>query len=412
MPNPSPDDDATVVVQRSRPGSNPPPPPKRGAPRGLIAAALVVVALAAGGGWLLLRGSPAPPPAALAVTGSPAGPTPAPAPAAEPPTPPPTPASAPAAEPPPAPAKLAALSPAPTAPAPAAPIAAPPIATLPVFELKTATEAEIVVHSAADLAVFRFAPAPSIVVLDFPALQDQGLTLNRVAALVEKAGQPHDRVLNDAELDAAVKAHGDTTASYYYGHDYTAAELVRFFALADKGGIKLLPQEERLRALLRQLGWLTAAKPEGALISLSRAGADADITPAARATILHHELSHGAFFTEPRFAAYVRNFWKTALTAKEREALKHFLAADGYEPSDEDLTVNEMQAYLMFTHDHEFFDIAGVGLTAARRTQLEAAFRHGMPDGWVKAMPPSLAPIIPPAPAAISAACGSAQSCR
>ena len=266
--------------------------------------------------------------------------------------------------------------------------------------------------------MFSFAPAPAIVVLDFPNLLEQGLTLNRIAALVEKAGQPHDRVLNDAELAAAVKLHGDTTASYYYGHDYTSAHLARFFALADQAGIKLNPQEERLRALVRQLGWLTPNPPAGALLSFSRVGADADITPAARAAILHHELSHGAFFTEPRYAAYVHNFWKTALTEKERASLRHFLAEDGYEPGDEELTVNEMQAYLMFTHDHDFFDIAAVGLTAARRKQLEAAFRHGLPDVWIKTMPAEppagiAAPVAAAVrPAATSAGCGPARPCR
>ena len=95
--------------------------------------------------------------------------------------------------------------------------------------------------------MFRFAADPRIVVLDFPTLRQQGAMLNRVASLIEKAGLPRDRVLNDAELDAAIRAGGDTLETYYYGHDYPAAALVRFFALADAAHVALDPEEQRLR---------------------------------------------------------------------------------------------------------------------------------------------------------------------
>ncbi len=448
MSDPSQGGDETVIMPRRAspvagvPQASPPQPARRG----LLFAGVAVVALllAAGGGWWLLGSGPqsappAPPPEQVAVVSPPAGPVPAAQPAdarvdAAPPAPlaaappavvPPAvvpPLAAPPAE---APQQVALLAPVPKPPETTPPITAP--APLPPFDIKPADEAAILAHSAAELAVFHFVPAPSVVVLDFPSLLDQGMALNRVAAFVEKAGQPHDRVLDDAGLDAAVKAHGDTTGSYYYGHDYTAAQLARFFTLADKDAIKLNPAEQRVRALLDQLGWLKpGGPPPAALLSISRAGADPDITPAARAAILHHELSHGAYFTEPKYAAYVRNFWQTGLTAKEREAIRHYLAADGYEPGDEDLTVNEMQAYLMFTHDHDFFDITAVGLTQARRKQLETAFRQGIPVPWVKAMPSEplrlpgapvasagpAAPAAKPRPAATSAACAPGQHCR
>ena len=61
--------------------------------------------------------------------------------------------------------------------------------------------------------------------------------LDRLAAFVEKAGVPHDRVLTDAELDATIREHGDTVETFYLGHDYAAASLLRFFAAADRQGI-------------------------------------------------------------------------------------------------------------------------------------------------------------------------------
>src|SRR5262249_56029658 len=59
-------------------------------------------------------------------------------------------------------------------------------------------------------------------------------------------------------------------------HDYSAAALARFFALADRDHIELRVEEERLRTLLRQEGWLAPGAVAG-LISLPAVGADAKI---------------------------------------------------------------------------------------------------------------------------------------
>jgi hypothetical protein len=264
--------------------------------------------------------------------------------------------------------------------APSPPPAAP---KAPAFAVGFADEAAILADPAEHLSLFRFAGDPRIVVLDFPALTPQGRMFNRVAALTEKAGLPRDRVLSDDELEAAIRAAGDTAATFYYGHDYPAAALVRFFALADRDHVALDADEERLRGLLRQLGWFDA-NADGALISLSREGADPDITASARAAILHHELSHGAFFVDPAYAEYTRNFWRTALTAAEREAVTRFLAGEDYDSADDTLMVNEMQAYTMFTDDPHFFLPANFGMSAARRAALRAVFRRDLPVDWLR----------------------------
>src|SRR5262249_34614714 len=149
-------------------------------------------------------------------------------------------------------------------------------------------------------------------------------TLNRMAAFVEKAKQPHDRPLTDQELDAAVHAGGSTVETYYFGHDYAAASLAQFFALADSMHITVDPQEETLRALLRQEGLLMPGVA-AALISVPAVGSDPLITGAARRAILRHELSHGEFFSNPDYAEYVRRFWMTELTAEERDSVRGFL---------------------------------------------------------------------------------------
>jgi hypothetical protein len=274
---------------------------------------------------------------------------------------------------------------APPAPIPA-PMSAPaPVATAqaPAFPIETADEQQIREHLPTDLTVFRFAGNPRILVLDFASLHEQGLMLNRVAAMVEKAGLPHDRVLTDDELDKAIRAQGETVETFYYGHDYAASALVRFFALADEENVELNAQEEKLRALLRQAGWFAAGNTAG-LISVPAIGSDAKITASAREAILRHELSHGEFFSNPAYAAYVHSFWMNALTELERGAFRRFLAKEQYDAGDEELMYNEMQAYLMFTRDRLFFSPAMAGLSDARLTELRRMFLGGMPQGWLR----------------------------
>jgi hypothetical protein len=249
------------------------------------------------------------------------------------------------------------------------------------FHIEAADEATILAHEATQLTVFRFASNTDIVVLDFPTLRMQGEMLNRIASLIEKAGLPRDRVLTDAELATAIRARGDTVETYYYGHDYSAASLAFFFATADRQHITLGSQENQLRALVAQLGW-SAPNPTGALISVPRVSAA--VSETMRATMLHHELSHGEFFTDPAYAARVHQFWLTALTEEERAAVRHFLGSMDYDTANEELMYNEMQAYLMFTYDPRFFLPANVAMTEGRRLQLQTAFLSRMPDGWLK----------------------------
>ncbi len=272
---------------------------------------------------------------------------------------------------------------------------APPLLVVPGEDIRTGSEAAILANDPEHLTVFRFAPNPGILVLDFPDLAQQGQMLNRVAAFVEKAGLPHDRVLTDAELDAAIRTSGETPSTYYYGHDYRAADLVRFFALADVDGVALTPEEERLRRLLRQVGW-TNTNAAGALISIPRTGADPLVDLTARGTILHHELSHGEYFTNRAYAAYVATFWRDEMQDTDRAAFRRFLAADGYDPAIEDLMMNEMQAYLMHTRDPRFFNPANFGIAPARLADLQATFLLGMPPGWLRDCTPGPAA---PAPA-------------
>ncbi len=249
--------------------------------------------------------------------------------------------------------------------------------------LMLADERAIAAERPAALAVHRFAANPRILVLDFPGLTEQGLMFNRVAAFAEKSGAPRDRLLSDAELAAAIAAHGDTVGTYYYGHDYSSATLARFFAVADRDGVALNAQERRLRALAGAQGMLVANSDQ-AVITLPRLGADPQIDAAFRAATLRHELSHGEFFTVPAYADYVRAFWRDTMDARDRAAFTHFLASQEYDASQPDLTVNEMQAYLVHTPDKRLISARIVGLPDEVWDALRTKFIAGMPAGWLR----------------------------
>ncbi|WP_372623357.1 hypothetical protein [Falsiroseomonas sp.] len=249
-----------------------------------------------------------------------------------------------------------------------------------------ATEQEILADAGRGLRVFRLAANPEVLVLSFGTLEAQGRMLNRLAALVEKAGLPRDRLLDDAELAAAIEAAGATAADWYFGHDYRAADLRRFFALAREGGVRLTPEEQALRDLMRREG---LDRPGSNAVVVSVPGAAAPVDAALRAAILRHELSHAAYFSNPDYAAHVRRFWAEALTEEERAAWRRFLAQEGYEAATDDLAMNEMQAYLAHTPDPRLFDDATLGLPAERVARMRAAFLAGMPTDWPREATPS-----------------------
>lgn len=253
----------------------------------------------------------------------------------------------------------------------------------PGIAITLADEAEILSNEAVHTTVFRFAPNRRVLVLDFASLREQGLMLNRVAAMVEKQGQPRDRVLSDEELDAAIAAAGDTIETYYYGHDYAAIDLARFFAAADRDGVTLRTEEEWLRRLLVQEG-LAHPGANGAVITIPKIGAGEGVDALLRATILRHELSHAEFFTNPHYAEYVRRFWHNGLDDHGRDAFRRYLAAQGYDLSLEDLMANEMQAYLMHTADKRLFSAASLGVAVEQIDRWQAGFLLGMPNGWLR----------------------------
>jgi hypothetical protein len=123
----------------------------------------------------------------------------------------------------------------------------------------------------------------------------------------------------------------------------------------------------------------------GAIISLPPPGDDGIRDAHGRAAILRHEISHGVYFTDPAYAAYVRRFWDTVLDAGERDKFRRFLGGEGYDTANDDLMRNETQAYLVFTPDRRFFSAGAVGLGDAETAALQRKFIEAMPVAWLKA---------------------------
>lgn len=194
----------------------------------------------------------------------------------------------------------------------------------PRFDPGSADETAILAEQPAMLTATRWSPAPAVLVLDFPDLEQQGRMLDRVAALVEKAAAPRYRVLSPAQLADLLARTNDTVATFYYGHDYRAADLARFFSLAARDHIALGTEEQRLHDMAAALGWLQPGAA-GALVSIVAIGGA--VSPRMRRTILHHELSHGVYFTHPGYVAATRALWRQQMTAEERDRFRAWLGA-------------------------------------------------------------------------------------
>jgi len=227
--------------------------------------------------------------------------------------------------------------------------------------------------------IYRLAENPRILVIDYPTLDEQGRAMNRLAALAEKSNAPRNRLLSDSELSDFVAAHGS-----YVGHDYTAATIARFYTMAEAEQEPLNGDETFLRRVLLEAGVMTeaahgyaAAEPHAAGVSVVQAAGKVDA--ALRDTILRHETSHGEYFTNDAYRHYCEQFWKYGMSDRERELFRKFLAASGYDAANEDLTINEMQAYLMFSPDPRTFSAEALGVGDAEIADLRHRFTAGNP---------------------------------
>jgi hypothetical protein len=270
------------------------------------------------------------------------------------------------------------------APAPPAPIA--------TAAVEGASYDELLAGRSDDWRVARLALNPKILVVEFPTLAAQGQALNRLAALLEKHTAPRDRVLGDEALARFIQQLGDTPETFYFGHDYPSEAVARFFTMAVNEQVRLNPQELRLGNLLLFSKMLREDNdrlvPDGerqAIVTFTALQADDPATKARetvdalqREATLRHELSHGEFFTNPAYREHCWNFWR-ALSDAERQLFRAFLTRQDYDPYNEELMVNEAQAFLMHTPDARAFASPLIGMSSAQLDSLRSRFREGMP---------------------------------
>lgn len=239
--------------------------------------------------------------------------------------------------------------------------------------------------------VFAYQGRPAVTIIDFPTLIEQGRMFNRLVALIERIGAPREEVLGNEALARFIQSVGRTEATLAYGNDFLVSELVVFFNLADLGRIELNPEEIALRDYLidRRLifqrnGFYQARMPSAVLLSLpqerSALPGNPPVSALARATILAHELAHAEFYTNRQYAAHCRNFWHSVMSEGQRAAFRRFLAAGGYNPENEEMMINEMQAYLMHTPDARAFNPRLVGLPEREIGELRQRFGALYPD--------------------------------
>ena len=256
----------------------------------------------------------------------------------------------------------------------------------------TLSLSELLAGNSPDWRVARLKENTAVLVVEFPNLSAQGEAMNRMAALLEKADAPRDRVLDDTALAALITRSGDNLQTFYQGHDYNGAGLARFYRLVDGQTQVLNAQEQRMRQLLIAQGLLMAS-PEGlrpvgsqAVITYTAIQKDDPTTPLdetiderRRESILRHEASHGRFFTRPAYAEHCRRLWREVLDDAQREAFRRYLATLGYDRKDEELMVNEAQAFLLHTPDTRAFSAEGVGISDEVLAELRTRFWRTLP---------------------------------
>jgi hypothetical protein len=256
------------------------------------------------------------------------------------------------------------------------PASAPPVP--PPAAPPTLSTTEILANKAVEPVVVRWAANPLVWLLDFPSLEEQGRAMNRMAALIEKASTPRDRVLDDGTLAHAIAADGRTAATWYFGHNYRAADLSRFFEWAVRDSVTLNPLEIWVREQV-ELARRVDRSRDTAFLSVPASGPQLD--PDMRAIILRHELAHGQFFTLPFFAAHVMRVWEQGFSAAERTAFRSFLGEEGYDTEQEEVMANEAMAYLLYTPDARFFDPARhLGWSNEQASRIRELLRRGAPE--------------------------------
>ena len=240
------------------------------------------------------------------------------------------------------------------------------------------------------VTIWRLADNPNILIFDFPSLLEQGRSFDRITQLIDQFNEPYKRVMGNAEFAKYMDSLRRNYADFAFGHDVLMNEFVLFFNLADRDKIELFPEEIAVRDFLIEQGLIKTWRGiyqtvQGDQVVLSvpqvqeRRENEPPINALARRAIILHEVSHGEFYTNKYYADYCRKFWSSVLNEEQRKHFKQFLSNYNYTLNADELLINEMQAYLMFTPDPGSFSAAKLGVAQAELDAMRDAFVNGKP---------------------------------
>lgn len=241
------------------------------------------------------------------------------------------------------------------------------------------------------LTIWQMAENPNVYVFDFPGLSYQGRSFNRITQFTEQqTTEPYPKVLSNAELSRYIEAARRTQADFAFGHDVLVSELVQFYNYATRDKVELNQEEIFIRDFLIEQGLIRfwrgfyqSMRPDVVVLSIPqpqpRQASEPVVTVGARHAILLHELAHGEYYTNSHYQKFCQRFWYETLTEPQREAFKRFLSNFNYAVTNDELLINEMQAYLMFTPDPKSFSASKLGVSEAELQQMRGAFRRGSP---------------------------------
>ncbi|OIP12588.1 MAG: hypothetical protein AUK53_07440 [Betaproteobacteria bacterium CG2_30_59_46] len=252
---------------------------------------------------------------------------------------------------------------------------------------------QTILNSRADtLKVWNFAENPKIFVFDFPGLTLQGRSFNRITQYTEQAqaNTGYPRVLTNEEIAKYMESLRRTQANFAFGHDLLVSELVQFYNLADRDKVGLFSEELALRDFLVEQGlvkvWRSfyqSLQPDVVILSIPQMQPkkvdEPQVSELARRAIFTHEISHGEYYTNRQYATYCRRFWSETLSDAQREAFVNLFKKYNYAVALDELVVNEMQAYLMFTPDPNSFSASKLGITDGELDSMREMFRQGKP---------------------------------
>ena len=241
-----------------------------------------------------------------------------------------------------------------------------------------------------EFLVWNYDGNSNVYIFDFPSLQQQGQTFNRAMQLTEQYNEAYKRVMRMDEMAKYLRAIRRNQANFAYGHDFLVSELVLFFDLASRDKIELTAEEAKLRDFMVEQGMMEmwrgfyrAKKPDVVILSIPQVQEKHDneprVTELARRAIFTHELAHAEYYSNPYYSDYCRKFWYEKLSDAQRALFQKFLANYNYSINQQELLINEMQAYLMFTPDPNSFSAAKLGIEDKDLDAMRALFKQGRP---------------------------------